>query len=372
MIAQSSSSPQASSRSDARLVDGCIVLDHKILEHPRKITGTRLPQIMGANGWKTPAQAWCNMVGLDGAKTENTKYALAGKIIEPLVIEHLRTNYFMSDIVTGDQYGGDSYDFFGDHYALGGRFDAIRTDGNGNATAVIEIKTTGDTSKWTAPDGRFAPPLDYMLQASLYAYLLNVDRVIIACVVLRPDQYPIPAGDSYDCTPTQNITLTQDNTILYQYSLKIDFPQFASYYIPKAKEWWDKHIKTLTSPPLDAIRDAYLMSRIATTEADGESFAEALAIADEARHNVDTVKAKIKGEEKRANEAEKRLKEELRSSMPPDAIAVTARGEHYTYALKRGEREEVDIERLRRDYPDIVNNYLIISEKLTLTKTLNE
>ena len=57
---------------------------------------------------------------------------------------------------------------------------------------VIEIKTTGDTSKWTAPDGRFAPPLDYMLQASLYAYLLNVDKLTL--------QRPKHVGFSYTFT----------------------------------------------------------------------------------------------------------------------------------------------------------------------------
>ena len=101
-------------------------------KRPKKLTATKFAAVLGLNRWTTPFQVWCEV---------------AGKAIEPKQIQYMRDAYAMDDLLDPtDIYGPDYFkktwgNFF-DHPILGGMWDAIEVDERGNATRVLEFKTT--------------------------------------------------------------------------------------------------------------------------------------------------------------------------------------------------------------------------------------
>lgn len=75
------------------LKDGRIKVDPP--KKPKKLTATRFATIMGLNAWSTPFSAWCEMTRTYEDPFEDSIYTVAGKIIEPKIINYLNSRYFM-------------------------------------------------------------------------------------------------------------------------------------------------------------------------------------------------------------------------------------------------------------------------------------
>ena len=147
---------------------------------PKKCTATRFATIMGLNAWSTPFSAWCEMTRTYEKPFEDSIYTVAGKVIEPKICDYLRSRYFMDIKSPTDVYGPDYFkktwgDFFPDVEALGGMWDFLGDD------FVVQVKTTKRVEDWRGVDGEVEPPIYYKLQASLYAYLLGFDNVVMTC-----------------------------------------------------------------------------------------------------------------------------------------------------------------------------------------------
>lgn len=165
----------------------------------KKITGTRVAPILGLSEFSTPFKVACELAGLyPGDKTN--KYIEAGNVIEPVLREYaavntdtisemLGYNTEIEDPVPGDRCG---YDHFHNEKLFGGLVDGyIRS--NGSRRAVLEIKTSGSREGWKDDSGGYTNvPVQYMLQASLYAALSGLDKIVFLVGFLEESDYARP------------------------------------------------------------------------------------------------------------------------------------------------------------------------------------
>ena len=174
------------------------------LYRSKKITGTRVGAILGQNEFTSPFKVACEMAGLYPGDKDN-KYLEAGNVCEPIIRKYVRTKCIESiaedlglqdgkvpvieEPVDREQCG---YDHFHNNKVFGGLVDGY-VSVDGRRTAVLEIKTASDRTKWLDEEGNVTQvPKSYMLQASLYAELSNLDKIVFAVSFLNEEDYDRP------------------------------------------------------------------------------------------------------------------------------------------------------------------------------------
>ena len=280
---------------------------------PKKLTATRFATVMGLNAWATPFSAWCEMTRTYEDPFVDSIYTVAGKIIEPKVINYLNDRYFMEvkdpTAVYGPNYFKQTWgDFFSDVEALGGMWDAI------GHNFVVEIKTTKRVEDWRGVDGKVEPPIYYKLQACLYAYLLGFDNVVMTCSFLEDKDYPVElGGGKFDTKPTEAFTPNSTNTVVIEFSLSEEFPTFKESYIDPALKFWNDHVLTGISPKFDEKKDAEILKvlRKNVTEVSDKEIAKLMAEADKLRASIDKAEAKISDKKKRLKQIEDAVKKSM-------------------------------------------------------------
>ena len=113
-------------------------------------------------------------------------------------------------------------------------WDYLVADKDKNIVAVIENKTAQakNRTKLWSKDGKNVVPANYTLQASLYAYLLKVNRFTIISSFLNPEDYDNP----------QDYKPNKDNTVIHNFKLDRDVVSFEEFYIKPALNWHKKYI----------------------------------------------------------------------------------------------------------------------------------
>lgn len=324
---------------------------------PKKLTATRFATIMGLNAWSTPFSAWCEMTRTYEEPFEDSIYTIAGKVIEPKICEYLRSRYFMDIKSPTDVYGPDYFrktwgDFFHDVEALGGMWDFLGDD------FVVEVKTTKRVEDWRGVDGKVEPPIYYKLQASLYAYLLGFDNVVMTCSFLQDKDYANP----------EDFVPTVDNTVVIEFKLSEAFPTFKESYIDPALKFWRDHVLTGISPEFDEKKDADILKvlRKNVTEASDKDIAKLMAEADKLRVSVDKAEARIADKKKRIKEIEDQVKESMKSQFRDGDKKVEITSKSYTWTLSKSERNSLDSTKLKKELPDVFTKYSKKSEVYSL------
>jgi hypothetical protein len=205
----------------------------------KKITGTKVGPILGLSDISTPFKVACELAGLyPGDKTN--KYIDAGNILEPVLRNYLAQRPSMMRKALGlgdDQKVGVEepvpketcgYDHFHNEKVFGGMVDGyIQVDGKRDT--ILEIKTSHDREKWKDDKGGYTNvPMGYMLQASLYAELSNLDRVLFLVGFLDEPDYDRPKQWVPDETNTEIIVVP-----------KLDM----SGYMKQCEDWYNEYIK---------------------------------------------------------------------------------------------------------------------------------
>lgn len=324
---------------------------------PKKLTATRFATIMGLNAWSTPFSAFCEMTRTYEEPFEDSIYTIAGKVIEPKICDYLRDRYFMDIKSPTDVYGPDYFkktwgDFFPDVEALGGMWDFLGDD------FVVEVKTTKRVEDWRGVDGTVEPPIYYKLQASLYAYLLGFDNVVMTCSFLQDKDYANPEA----------FVPTVDNTVVIEFKLSEAFPTFKESYIDPAMNFWKDHVLTGISPEFDEKKDADILKELRknVTEASDKDIAKLMAEADKLRVSVDKAEAKIADKKKRIKEIENQVKESMKSQFRDGDKKVEIASKKYTWTLSKSERNSLDSTKLKKELPDVFTKYSKKSEVYTL------
>ena len=233
------------------LKDGRIKVDPP--KKPKKLTATRFASILGFNKWSPPFSAWCEMTRTYEEPFEDNIYTTAGKVIEPKICDYLRDRYFMDIKSPTDVYGPNYFrktwgDFFPDSEGLGGMWDFLGDD------FVVEVKTTKRVEDWKGVDGKVEPPIYYKLQASLYAYLLGFDNVVMTCSFLQDKDYQDPEA----------FVPTVDNTVVVEFKVSEEYPTFKESYIDPAMKFWRENVLTGISPEFDEKKDAEILKVLRT------------------------------------------------------------------------------------------------------------
>jgi len=327
----------------------------------KKITGTRFGAILGLNPWSTPFASWCEITKTYQEPFVDTIYTQAGKVIEGKQIEYMRKAYAMRNLLTPtDVYGPDFFqrtygDFFGDKKIFGGMWDSILVDENGVPEAVLEFKTTKRSEDWEQDIPEY-----YALQASLYAYLLGVDYVIMVGTFLEPSDYDHPE----DFIPSAENTITRDFRVSERY------PNFQQY-INAATTWWEEHVLTGISPAYDPKKDEDILKELSkVTAAPGTEWDAVIAEAESLKDEIDIAKAAIAGKEKRYKQITDMLKQDSMSNFIPGIKNVEINGSRYTFSIKKSVKPVLDEDAIKAD--GLFDQYSVEKTTYTITAKLNK
>lgn len=325
---------------------------------PKKLTATRFATILGLNAWSTPFSAWCEITRTYEAPFEDSIYTIAGKVIEPKVINYLNNVMFMDIKSPIDVYGPDYFkktwgDFFPDQKELGGMWDALGDD------FVVEIKTTKRAEDWALD-----VPIYYKLQACLYAYLLGFDNVIVTASFLEDKDYVNP----------ELFEPSYKNTKIYEFKLSEAFPTFEETYVKPALKFWRDHVETGISPEFDEKKDAEILKvlRKNTVEPEDSDITKLIAEADKLQEAIDKAEAKIEDKKKRLKEIDDTVKKYMSNQFRDGDKKVEIGGKKYTWTLTKSERSSLDSKALKEELPDVFGKYTKKTEVLSLKKSIIE
>lgn len=335
-------------------VDKHIVIDN-VPKKPKKLTGTRFASVLGLDKWNTPFKTWCAITKTyEDPFTEN-KYTLAGKTIEPKIIKYLNKAYFLNSVKSPtDIYGKDYFkktfgDFFPESDIFGGMWDAL-VYYDEEISAVIEIKTTKRAEDWA--DGK--APIHYSLQATLYAYLLGVDNIVMVAAFLEDEDYEHP----------ENFVPSVDNTIVDDFLLSERFPDFEDR-IEIAREWWNKYVVTGISPDFDEKKDADILKILRTNTISVDTDISALlAEAEQLTDEIAAVIATVADKEARLKEVKDLIKEYGSRQFREGDTKVSFKTDRFEWTISRSQTTKVNTAALKKD--GLLEKYQTVSEVIKL------
>jgi hypothetical protein len=262
-----------------------------------------------------------------------------------------------------DVYGKDYFkktwgDFFPDSEGLGGMWDFLGDD------FVVEVKTTKRVEDWKGVDGKPEPPIYYKLQASLYAYLLGFDDVVMTCSFLQDKDYANPEA----------FVPSVDNTVVIEFKVSEAFPTFKETYVEPAMRFWRENVLTGISPTFDERKDADILKvlRKNVVEPGDKDIAKLIAEADKLQESIDKAEAKLDEKKKRLKEIDDQVKKYMGTQFRDGDKKVEISGKKYTWTLSKSERNSLDSTALKKELPDVFGKYQKKTEVLTLKKALIE
>lgn len=319
-------------------------LDKRIMidppKRPKKLTGTRFATILGLNPWSTDFEVWCEITRTYQKPFEDTIYTLAGKAIEPKQADYMKKSMFMTNLITPtDIYGADYFnrtrgDFFYDKKVFGGMWDYLLFDENAKPMTVLEMKTTKRAEDWEEDIPEY-----YALQAALYAYLLDIDEVIMVCSFLSAKDYEKP--DEF--IPSIN------NTITRQFKLSERYPDFDKY-IKKALKWWDNHVVQGISPEYNGKKDAEILKALRTNTLNPETDIKALIKeGEDLKSKIDALTEPIQALEKRLKVINNIIKNHAIGEFRDNDKKVTMLGDKFEWSVTKTESVDIDKEALKAD-----------------------
>ena len=308
---------------------------------PRKLTGTRFATILGLNPWSSAFSVWCDVTRTYKEPFEDTIYTIAGKLTEPKQAQYMKEAYMMGNLITPTDVFGENYfqrtwgDFFPEQKVLGGSWDYLLVDKDGNPTTVLEMKTTGRVEDWNDDIPEY-----YALQAALYAYLLGVDDVIMVASFLEATDYDDPS----------KFVCSGDNTITRPFKVSERYPEFEKRYVKPALKWWKDHVESGISPEYDEKKDAEILKVLRTNNLSPETDMVALVKEAEAlKSKLDAHAAEVAEDEKRYKVVADMLKKLVIAQFRDGDKKVSIAGSSYTWEVSRATVSKIDKEAMKAD-----------------------
>ena len=340
---------------------------------PKKITGTHFPTIVGVNPFSSPFEVWCRCTRTYEIPFEGNKYTNAGQIIEPKVFDFLRKSMGFGDrVITPENvYGKDHFkktwgDFYPNTPIFGGMWDAlIRKEGSDSVEYVVEIKTVQVDGRSGSLEDRWRDgeaPHYQALQASLYAYLLGIDKVMMVAVALEDKK-----GD-YE-HPEQVIpSYANGNVYIDEFRVSERYPNF-DMYIEKATAWWNEHVLTGISPEFDEKKDAEILKALRTNQADTSGISDLLGKAERLKVEIEAVAVTLDDKQKELKAILEQIKKYALSQFRDGDTKVAIRGSRYEWVLSKSNTTELDKESLEADgllekYTKIKTNYRLTTSEI--------
>lgn len=326
---------------------------------PKKITGTHFPTVLGVNPFSTPFEVWCRCTRTYEIPFEGNKYTNAGQVIEPKVFTFLRESMMFGDrlITPEDVYGKDYFQqTWGDFYKrtpiFGGMWDALIQDENGKIEYVVEIKTVQVDGRSGSLDERWKDgeaPHYQGLQASLYAYLLGVDKVLMVAVALEDGK-----GD-YEHPEKVTPSFANGNVYIDEFKVSERYPNF-NMYIKMATIWWNKYVMTGVSPEFDEKKDAEILKALRTNNVEPEqNISSLIEEAEQLKIEIEEVVATVSDKEKRLKKLQEQIKQYASEQFRNGDTKVSINGQKYSWVLSKSTTTEIDKDSLIAD--DLLDKY---------------
>ena len=319
---------------------------------PKKITGTHFPTIIGVNPFSSDFEVWCRCTRTYEIPFEGNKYTNAGQVIEPKVFDFLRTSMGFGDrlVTPEDVYGKDHFkktwgDFYPHMPIYGGMWDALIKDEKGNIEFVVEIKTVQIDGRSGSLEDRWKngeAPHYQALQASLYAYLLGVDKVLMVAVALEDKK-----GD-YEHPEQVVPSYANGNVYIDGFKVSERYPNF-DMYIEKATAWWNAHVLTGTSPEYDEKKDAEILKALRTNDLDVQDLQGLFTSAEKLKAEIEEVTSTIAAKEKELKAILEQIKKVALVQFREGDTRVSMRGDKYEWVLSKTNTTEIDKESLAND-----------------------
>lgn len=326
---------------------------------PKKLTGTRFASVLGLNAWNTPFATWCEITRTYEEPFEDTIYTLAGKAIEPKQIEYCKKAFFLNIQTPTDKYGKDYFnktfgDFFPENDVFGGMWDSLVIDKDGKPCKVIECKTTKRVEDW---DGKI--PEYYALQATLYAYLLGVDDVIMVASFLDEKDYEHP----------EKFVPTVNNTVLLPFKVSQRYPNFRQI-VDKALKWWNTYVLTGKSPEFDEKKDAETLKALRTNHIDPSKVGikEIIEELEPLLVEISEHEAKIEDKAKRAKVLQEELKKQAIASFRDGDKKVDFQGKNRLFTVSRS--VSVGINKAALEADGLLTKYQTSTETYKITNKI--
>ena len=341
---------------------------------PKKITGTHFPTVIGVNPFSTDFEVWCRCTRTYEIPFEGNKYTNAGQVIEPKVFDFLRTSMGFGDrlVTPEDVYGKDHFkktwgDFYPNVPMFGGMWDALIKDENGNVEYVVEIKTVQVDGRSGSLEDRWKDgeaPHYQALQASLYAYLLGVDKVLMVAVALEDKK-----GDY--ANPEQVVpSYANGNVYIDEFKVSERYPNF-DMYIEKATAWWNTYVVTGASPAFDEKKDAEILKALRTNSVDTSNapITELLGKAEQLKTEIETSMSALDNKQKELKVILENIKKYALTQFRDGDTKVSIRGSRFEWVLSKSETTELDKNALEADgllekYTKSKTNYRLTTSEI--------
>lgn len=340
-----------------------------ILSEPPKqrlrITGHRFASVLGLNEYQTPFGAWCEITKLVKLPFEDNKYTIAGKTIEPMLIDYVRQKF--PNVMSIEEYYGNNIDkyrwnnFVEDSNVFGGVMDAVATkDDLKTLTMIVECKTSSKPHLWENNQ----VPIEYLLQGLEYSYLKKLDRVLFICAFLQDMDYAHP----------EKFVPTEENTKLVVKKIKdvvISMPNGDLITFEDAvkfcEEWWEKYIETGISPEFDEKKDKQYLDIIRTSQPINDTTLEDLCDrASEIEEEISklTIESGIEGLEKELKIIKENIKKGLMDSLKDGELKAICK----QYKLSGTISMKFDDKSFQKDHPKTYEKYCKETTTFKLSK----
>lgn len=324
-----------------------------IPKKPKKISGTHFPTVLGFDPWKTPFEAWCKNTRTYEIPFEGNKYTNAGEIIEPKVFEFLRKSMGFGDrlLTPTDVYGKDYFkktwgDFFPESDVFSGMWDALIKGEDGKPEYVVEVKTVQIDGRSGSLEDRWKDgeaPHYQALQASLYAHLLGVDKVLMVAVALEDKK-----GD-YEHPEQVTPSYANGNVYIDEFRVSKRYPNF-DLYIEQAIAWWKAHVLTGISPEFDEKKDAEILKVLRTNSLNPDTDIVALIKeGEQLKTEIDEIVSAVTEKEKRLKVINEQIKKYALEQFRDGDKKVSITGQRYEWVLSKTSTTELDKESLKAD-----------------------
>ena len=337
---------------------------------PKKITGTHFPTVVGVNPFSTDFEVWCRCTRTYEIPFEGNKYTNAGQIIEPKVFDFLRTSMgFGNRVVTPeDVYGKDHFkktwgDFFPDYPIFGGMWDALIVGDDEIPEYVVEIKTVQVDGRSGSLEDRWKDgeaPHYQALQASLYAYLLGIDKVMMVAVALEDKK-----GD-YEHPEQVTPSYANGNVYIDEFKISERYPNF-EMYIEKATAWWNTYVLSGNSPGFDEKKDAAILKALRTNLVDTTEtmINVCLEKAERLKTDIESVMLTLEDKQKELKTIVEQIKKFALAQFREGDTKVSIKGKRYEWILSKSNSTDFDKDALEAD--GLLEKYTKVKTSYRLT-----
>jgi hypothetical protein len=228
-------------------------------------------------------------------------------------------------------------------------WDYLETEDN-KVTSVLEMKTSKRVEDWETDIPEY-----YAMQAALYAYLMNVDRVYMVASFLEESDYEHP--EKYEPSA--------QNTIIREFKVSERYPEFETM-IRWAMDFWNRYVLTGISPVYDEKADADILKELRKTAAKtDDDVIQMIKEAEGLKDEIDAHNAEIKDKEKRLKTLQDNIKKFGIGQFRDGDKQVEITGDRYVWTLTRGSTEKIDKDLMKSD--GVYGKYVTQEPKYTLT-----